>query len=277
MLKNIIIVANGAYDGGGMSQVSNAQAILFAQRGYSVHYFIGASIAEADPKLLKIPGISFTALNQKSLFGDPNRLKMAVRGIYNFKVAKAFEEFLSGFDRNDTVVHVHSYLEVLSPCIFAVAKKMGFPVFVTMHMYSIPCPNNALFNFVKQEICEVPPMSIKCIMCNCDKRNYSHKLWRVLRQVFQNRILMHNRGEGIGFIFISDFSRRQILRRIPEPRNHFLVPNPINFGNFSKGGGGTDTGLKLRKIPCSSTSEDFLPKKAVPFSAKLSVLPELKA
>ena len=70
-------------------------------------------------------------------------------------------------------------------------------------------------------------------MCNCDMRHYSHKIWRYILAVLQNFSLPElTNGKGsIGYIFISEFSRKQLLRRIKPHKNQFLVKNPIYFKN----------------------------------------------
>ena len=72
-------------------------------------------------------------------------------------------------------------------------------------------------------------MSFSCVKCNCDARSYSQKLFRVLRQRKQNRVL--KKCDNISYAFISEFSKREFFKRhkpIPEERQYFL-PNMINF------------------------------------------------
>ncbi len=47
-------------------------------------------------------------------------------------------------------------------------------------------------------------MSKKCILCNCDPRNYLQKIWRTARQYIQNKQL--KKLSSITFISISDLS-----------------------------------------------------------------------
>ena len=50
--------------------------------------------------------------------------------------------------------------------------------------------------------------------------------------IVQNRIIRNAAGKGrIGYIFISEFSKRQLLRRLPAPRNQFFIRNPIYFSD----------------------------------------------
>lgn len=55
------------------------------------------------------------------------------------------------------------------------------------------------------------------------------KIYRTLKQlVTGQRTIPDRENPGIGYIFISETSRRQLLRRIAAPKNQFLVKNPIN-------------------------------------------------
>ena len=75
-------------------------------------------------------------------------------------------------------------------------------------------------------------MSAKCFCTKCDKRHYYHKIWRCIRQIVQNKIIRNIADAGrIGYIFISEFSKRQVVRRMPALKNQFLVSNPIYYSD----------------------------------------------
>lgn len=74
-------------------------------------------------------------------------------------------------------------------------------------------------------------MSLKCILCNCDKRNYPQKIWRVIRQVGVNKWLTNNKK--IALAYISEFSYSKMKERVEKRHKTFYVRNPYDLGeNF---------------------------------------------
>lgn len=230
MIKNVVIVSDLPNVDGGAIAVAVDTAYLLAQKGLSVYFFSGEGTP--DPRLTASPKIKIISTGRKHILYDKNRFRAFVNGIYSLRVAHVLKDLLGTLDAEQTVVHVHSWTRVLSPSVFKAALNMGFRVFITIHDYQMVCPTGNLYDYQKQCICEITPMSLKCFLCNCDKRHYYHKIHRLLRQYVQNRIIRNAAGKGrIGYIFISEFSKRQLLRRLPAPRNQFFIRNPIYFSD----------------------------------------------
>ena len=224
MLENIVLVTDTAANLGGISDVVINTVTMLAARGYKLYLFIGTG--EPDKRLQGIRNLTIISLDQYSPLKDPCKIRAMINGIYNIKAKRRLRALLRTLDRDKTVIHIHSWINMPSSSVFTAAFKEGFRVFVTLHEYSLVCPNGNCYNFVANHICEIPPMSLKCLLTSCDKRHYYHKLWRNIRNFVQNRVIRKGR---IGYIFISEFSKKQILRRIPAPQNQFLVKNPISF------------------------------------------------
>jgi glycosyltransferase involved in cell wall biosynthesis len=103
-------------------------------------------------------------------------------------------------------------------------KKVKFVY--TLNDYFIACPNGGFFNYTKNTICDLKPLSWGCLWQNCDARNYYHKLWRILRHWIQKRLgkiptSIHH------FITVSDFSARILTPYLPSGSTCFRVPNLI--------------------------------------------------
>ena len=227
MLKNIVIVSDNADVNGGAADITINTASMLAERGYKIYFFAGTG--EPDKKLIH-SNINIINLNQYDLISNPNKLMAAFQGIYNFKARREFAKLLSTLNKDETIIHIHTWTKVLSSSIYRAAFKSGFKIFLTIHDYFLPCPNGGFYDFVENHICERQPLSLKCILCNCDRRHYYHKIWRLIKQFVQNRTIFKN-FDKIGYIFISEFSRKQILRRMPAPKNQFFVQNPISFAD----------------------------------------------
>ena len=69
-------------------------------------------------------------------------------------------------------------------------------------------------------------MSLKCIKCNCDKRNYIQKLWRVTRQTVQNKYVRNNRK--IAYIAISDLNEK-LVKGTVKSENIYRVDNIVDL------------------------------------------------
>ena len=225
---NVIIVNDYSYINGGAGEIAVSTALALAERGHEVIFF---TAVDGDCGYLRDnTKIKLICTNQYDILNNPNRLSAAVQGVWNSKAAKTFEELLKSFSPCDTIIHIHSVQKAISTSILPVARKRGFKVLYHYHDYGSVCPNLGLFNYPKQTICRYEPMSLACMLCNCDSRCYLHKIWRVLRQLVQ----IHFGGlpgKIDGGVFVSDFSKKILGRYVDEGR---MIPNPVNIPNRYK-------------------------------------------
>ncbi|MBQ7215392.1 MAG: glycosyltransferase family 4 protein [Synergistaceae bacterium] len=231
MLKNIVVIADETSVTNGGADVAVNTAYLMAQKGFSVYYFSasGEKIAPVDERLLSSPNIKIIALGQYPIRDNPSVLKAMYQGFYNFTAQNALRQLLRTLNPEETVIHVHAWVKILSPSIFKPIIDMHFKMFITVHDYLLACPCSFPYNYPAQKICELPAMSMKCILSSCDRRKYIHKLWKFFRNIIQNRLL--RKAPNTGYIFISEFSRRQLLRRIDPPKNQFMLPNLVQISS----------------------------------------------
>lgn len=201
---NVIIVNDFAYVNGGTGKVAVDTAKLLAARGHSVIFF--AAVGPVAEELQGIENMKVVCLNQHDILHDRNRLRAAIQGIWNFKAAKAMREILEKMSPKNTIIHIHSLQKAVSSSIIPVAKKAGFKIIYHVHDYGIACPNLGFFDYRKQEICKRRALSLECVVCNCDSRRYTHKLWRVLRQMVQIHIGGMPRNID-GFVFLNSFGK----------------------------------------------------------------------
>ena len=222
--KTIIIVNDFNYVQGGASKVAIQTAkILKNNTDYRIIFFSAVNKPEEN-----IDGIEYISTNQNEALNEKNKLKGIINGIYNFKAKNVFKNLLLTLDRKNTIIHVHGWTKALSSSIFDIAFKMKFKVVLTLHDYFTACPNGGYFNYKKNEICHLKPLSWKCVMCNCDSRNYAFKIYRVIRQFVQNKIVKLN--DKLKYVItISDFSEK-ILKQTLNPRTKIArIYNPIDI------------------------------------------------
>ncbi len=222
-IKTIVIINDFNYVQGGASKVAIDTAKLLKEKNFNVYFFSAVNKKEDE-----IEGIKYISTNQHEALKEKNKLKGAFNGIYNLKAKKELKRLLKTLDRETTIIHVHGWTKALSSSIFDIAFKMKFKVVLTLHDYFTACPNGGYFNYPKNKICHLKPLSWKCIKCNCDSRNYGFKLYRVLRQFVQNKIVKLNEKLE-NAISISDFSQKILKQTLGKNTKITKIYNPIDI------------------------------------------------
>lgn len=200
-LETIVILNDFGSINGGAAKVAIQSASSLAQKGYRVIYF--CAVGPIDEELMAVAD-KVICLDQKDILHSHNRIRTAIRGIWNRKAYFELEKIIKTLDPDTTAYHVHGWSKALTASVFATMKKNNIIPFVTLHDYFSVCPNGGFYNYVKDSKCRLKPMGIKCLFCNCDKRSYLQKIWRCIRQFIQNRYIKDN--PQISYIYISDFS-----------------------------------------------------------------------
>lgn len=222
-IKNVIVINDFNYVQGGASKVAIDTAKALKNNGINVIFFSAVNKDEAQ-----IEGITYVSTNQCEALKEKNKLKGIINGIYNFKAKKELKKLLKTLNPEETIVHVHGWTKALSSSIFDIAFKMKFKVVLTLHEYFTACPNGGYFNYKTNEICHLKPLSWKCIKCNCDSRNYGFKIYRIIRQFVQNKIVKLNDRLKYA-ISISQFSEQILKSTLGKNVNIMRVYNPIDI------------------------------------------------
>jgi len=222
---NIIIVNDFAHINGGAAAVALGSAIALAQAGHRVTVLAG--VGPIVPELTDA-GVRVVCLDQPELAADPNRFRAAGRGLWNRAARRAMSDLLADFEREKSVVHIHGWTKCLTSSAIRAAVDVEFPVVITIHDYFLACPNGGFYNYQKNHICNLVPLTRGCVFSNCDKQGYGQKVWRTARQIVQiNSGLI---PAGIRhFIAISDFSFDIIKSHLPEKARIHRIPNPIDI------------------------------------------------
>lgn len=269
MVKNVILINDFDYIQGGASKVAIQTANILTEfsKGIKVYFFsaVHSKESQLNNKVIKI------STNQKEALRNKNKFVGFINGIYNFKARKELKRLLNKLNKDETVIHVHGWTKALSSSVFDIAFKMKFKVIITMHDYFTACPNGGYFNYKKNKICRLRPLSLKCIKCNCDSRNYLFKLYRIIRYFVQNKIVKLN-NKLTDVISISDFSEK-ILKKTLNPKIKIhRVYNPIDFDlniqneDFLK----SEYFLNVGRISPEKGVEDFC--KAITISKKEGIV-----
>jgi glycosyltransferase involved in cell wall biosynthesis len=226
---HVIVATDFAYVNGGAANIALGSAKGLAGRGHDVTIFSGVGPVAED--LRGVPGLRHVCLDQLDVWRDPNRMRAAAHGLWNQEAARRMTDLLAHFDPARTIVHLHSWTKALSSSVVRVAARHGFHVVMTLHDFFTVCPNGTFFDHGKGCVCALRPMSAACVRANCDSRSYSHKLWRVARQIVQRSIghLPQEAGDFVSVSHASDAIFRELLPpgcHLHYVRNFTEVPRP---------------------------------------------------
>jgi len=223
MKRRVVILNDQANITGGSATVALASAVGLATDGVPVTFF--AAVGPIAPEIRNVPGLDVICLGQREIVDDPNRRRAMRNGIANREAAARLADLLDTCDPAHTVIHVHSWMKALSPLVLHTAIRRGFKVVLTMHDFFITCPTGGFFLPREGKICERVPLSLSCVACSCDRRNYLHKLWRTARTFYQNRVLKVPRGIA-HFVAVSKFSSSILRPHLPARAPVTVVRNP---------------------------------------------------
>lgn len=206
-MLTVIIVYDQAYISGGAAKIAIGEAIELKNRGYRVIYYSAVSDLRGEICDELVSNKIETICLGETHIAFTKDPKALLKGIWNKDSFKNFTSLLNSLDRNNTIVHIHGWTKALSSSVIEAAHEMGFRTVITLHEYFSVCQNGGLFDYKKNCICKRTPGSLSCYLCNCDKRNYFHKIYRNIRQLRQNRILKKSKPD---VIYITDFSKEKL-------------------------------------------------------------------
>nr|KZA99711.1 glycosyl transferase [Rhizobium leguminosarum] len=176
-IDRVVIIDDYSVARGGATALAVLSAKLFRGLDIPVTYICGDDAANADLIAL---GVLMVGLNSRDLL-SAERAKAFVTGIHNGAAVRMVGNWIAANDTANTVYHVHGWHQILSPAIFRALMPVARRCVVHAHDFFTACPNGAFFDYQAQEVCLRRPLGGGCIATACDKRSYSHKLWRVAR------------------------------------------------------------------------------------------------
>lgn len=231
MLKNVIIVNDFDYVQGGASKVAIQTANMLSKSNNNLKIYFFSAVHDKnstlDENVIKI------CTNQTEAMKNKNIISGFINGIYNFKAKKELKKVLVSLNKAETIIHIHGWTKALSSSVFDIAFKKGFNVVLTMHDYFTACPNGGYFDYKRNIICKNKPLSWKCLKCNCDSRNYLFKIYRIIRQFVQNKIVKLN-DKLKDVISISDFSEKILKETLNKNVKIHRIYNPIDLDENHK-------------------------------------------
>jgi hypothetical protein len=218
---NVVVVNDNAQVNGGAAKIAILDALGMAERGHRVFFL--AAVLPIAPELHH-PNITVVCTGQPDLLANPSRVQAFAQGLWNAPASRMAKELLAGLDPLHTVVHLHLWTRALSPSVVRAVLDANLPAICTLHDFLLACPTGTLFLHPQQTICPLRPMSLACIATNCDPRSYAQKLWRVGRQVIQERVA-HVPGHLTDFLVQSQLAHEVMAPYLPPQATvHTLAP-----------------------------------------------------
>jgi glycosyltransferase involved in cell wall biosynthesis len=238
-IESAVLLNDFCHVQGGASRVAIDEAVGLAERGVKVT-FLGAT-GPVGPEL-KASSVETICLEQPELAEVASHPGVALQGLWNITAARRMRAILARHDPSRTIVHLHGYTKSLSTSPLRAAVAADFPIVATLHDYFAMCPSGNYYDYVREAPCRLQPLSVQCATTNCDKRGYSHKLYRVARGALQ-----HWPGRmptGINdFIALSAGSGKLLRPHLtPRARIHWL-PNIIDVAPLAPVDAGANTAL----------------------------------
>lgn len=223
MNPRVVIINDYGSITGGVTRVVVSSIKGLADLGYKVTFI--SSVGPID-KTIDQSRVRCINLGLEDLIHNSSRINAAYSGIWSFTSARELRRILKDFDKENTIIHLHSWVKALSSSIIDEIDKSGFKLVITLHDYFLPCPNGGFFNYPKSSKCSLDPLSVRCILENCDSRSYAHKIWRVARSFLQKNLA--GLPDGVKYyITISDYSEKILLPFLGAKKKIFRVKNPI--------------------------------------------------
>lgn len=221
----IVILADAASLIGGADKVAIVSAVELARRGHKVTLL--AAMGPPDPMLEDQPNLEVICLNQPEVAKAPSKLQGFRTQLWNREAMAAMRGVLDRLPDQDTVLHAHCYLKLLSSGVIKLALDSGRPFLVTMHDYGIACPNRIFYHQPERAICHRKPMGLSCCSTNCLDAGYAHKVGMLIRFWVQKHIAkVGPRLKNVAFV--SEFSRRIMLPYLPSNAQSVVLRNPVD-------------------------------------------------
>ena len=228
----VVICVDHASITGGQAKVAIESAIGLKRFGARPILF--AAVGPVDPRLAAA-GVEVVCLDQQDLLGNPSRAAAARQGMWNARAAAALGELLAALPRDRTIVHVHGWAKALSPSIVPPLRSAGLPTLYTIHEYFLFCPNGGFYDYQRGAICELEPLSLRCLTTHCDSRNYAHKLW-LYGRLYAARRWLRMAEAFSDYVCISDHQAQIVRSLLPKGARLHRVSNPIDVEDLGPKG-----------------------------------------
>jgi glycosyltransferase involved in cell wall biosynthesis len=220
-MKNLVIINDLSEASGGASALAIRSAFAMCERGFQVTFIAGDAGSNAR---LKAAGVELLGLGRSRLLAS-HPARALVDGIYNRAAERLVSGWISENDTPETIYHLHGWAQILSPSMFSALEPVRDRLVLSAHDFFLACPTGS-FSFPSGEPCQLVPLSRACLVSDCDRRNYAHKLWRVARQAVQRHFYQPRRSPPV--LAVHERMRPYLCRVGIPSESIIALPNPIH-------------------------------------------------
>src|SRR6202521_903903 len=220
----VIVLNDFCYVQGGASRVAIDEALGVARSRVKMTFVGGVGPVCEE---LREAALTVVDLGQSELSSFRSNPRIAFQGLWNQAAYDTVKTLLGNATKGPCIVHVHGFTKSLSSSPIRAAINTKTKVICTLHDFFAACPTGAFFNFAENKVCPLRALSASCITTNCDKRNYSQKLYRVARSLAQR----HLGGLPAGvndYIALSNKSLSVLRPYLPAGARVRLLANPVD-------------------------------------------------
>ena len=158
------------------------------------------------------------------------RVRLAVQAVWN---QSAYRTLSALFERERvSVVHVHNTLPLISPAVYAAARRAGAAVVQTLHNYRLLCPAATLYrNGAPCELCVGRSVAWPGVVHAC-YRNERYATATVATMLTVHRAIGTYRNNVDRYIALTHFAKQKFVEGgLPEPlitvKPNSVTPRPI--------------------------------------------------
>jgi glycosyltransferase involved in cell wall biosynthesis len=221
-IDRVVVINDDATERGGAAGIALLSARLLDARHIPVTFLSGSG--DIDPHL-EASGVEIGVLGGRHILGG-SRGTAAIRGLFDPTPQARLARWIAARDTPGTVYHLHNWHKVLSPSVFGALRRVVRRLVISAHDYFLACPNGGYFNYPQHAACELVPGSWRCIATACDRRNYTHKLWRVARHWTRQGLLDLN-GSGATVLAVHQVMVPLLARAGIDESGIEVLRNPV--------------------------------------------------
>lgn len=226
--EKVIIAVEGGAPTGGAERIAFDTVRILSEAGVPV--VIISSAGTVDPSFATLPNVTVEALNLPlhfNRFFDGGKKNM-IRNLAEDGAMKAlFERLLTKYDSPATVFHAHGFHNFFTQAILHVATGLQMKTVVTCHDFGLTCPNGTLYNYQTNEICELKPLSLSCLRCQCMGEKASRLKQLRFARAWTSMFWHHVPQKLDAILAVSDFEREILQRHLGNKAKVQTLLNPV--------------------------------------------------
>ena len=221
-IREIVVINDFATAAGGATMIALQAVQQYRRLGFKVTYICGdAPTAELDAL-----GVTQVALDSSALL-DLSPGRAMIQGLHNRTAQEVIARWIREHDSAQTVYHLHNWSQILSPSVFRALRPVEDRLVVTCHDFFNICPNGGFTHYRTSTPCNLRPLSPRCLVSQCDRRNAAQKYWRSLRHAHLNRLARFGESRST-FTFLHDRMLEKFVISGFAARDLVTIPNPVD-------------------------------------------------